>query len=338
MLTAVFGASGKTFAMRRLVLFGFNPTRLAALVLVLFGLSPAGAAADRWTRPVTPLAGADISYGSIACPTAAFCVAVLQRPDATRAYAVDYRGGHWGRPVVIESGDQLGPDVRVACATSRFCEAVDINGFAVRFNGASWSHMRLVPGLAATDVRGIACPAVGRCVAVAHDGSAAALAAGHWEHAVQLGPLSTSELDAVACASARDCTAVGPGPNGGGLAYPFDGHRWGAAVAFATVGNPFALSCPAVGFCVAADDAGGTEMLRGGAWRPPARAGQGHSAVACSSRTFCVTDDGNGYREFNGLVWSSRLPLPTRAGLQAVACPTRRFCAAVSGGRLITLR
>lgn len=228
--------------------------------------------------------------------------------------------------------------MRVSCASPRFCEAVDVNGSAVRFNGRSWSRMAIVPGLAVSDVRGVACPAQGRCVAVAHDGSAAVYRDGRWRPAVELGPVATSELDAVACASAGDCTAVGPGPDGGGLAYRFDGRRWGAGTAFTTAGGPFALSCPAVAFCMAADDAGAAEAWAGAAWQRSQPAGLGHDAVACSSRTFCVTDDGAGYRVFNGLAWSSRRPLPTRAGLQAIACPTRRFCAAASGGRLITLR
>src|SRR5579871_2409011 len=79
---------------------------------------------------------------SVSCPSASFCMAVLQS-----GYAARYDGTTWSQPTRLPSAATLGEPDSVSCPTVRFCLAVDARDAATLiYKNSRWSSGGTVPG------------------------------------------------------------------------------------------------------------------------------------------------------------------------------------------------
>jgi hypothetical protein len=153
------------------------------------------------------------------------------------------------------------------------------------------------------------------------------------------------ELQDIACANQTWC--VGLQPSGGqNAATTWAGHEWSAPVAVPSFQDYVALSCPAVGSCLALTSNGLTLRLVNGTWRlggaydhqvTGAPYGNPSAALSCSSIDACVAVNGVGDEVTLG---ADGWTLPVRideAPLTGVTCPAPASCVAADGeGRILT--
>jgi hypothetical protein len=290
---------------------------------------------------------------------------------------------------------------QVSCPSANWCVAIGsydgtTGGLIETLSGGSWTPTEVAfpaNGIGAVDLQGVNCPAVGFCVAVgsyadtdvSNDGLIDTLSDGVWtvteapippdspigaQHAVTLGPL--------ACAAAGSCVVFGndkvTGPQTRLFIDSLSNGTWTATDApvpsnaySSTDGDvqPTAVSCPAVGSCVAVghysydaqNKAGLLETLSNGSWsateapQPPSTATEQDnflSAVACPAVGSCEAIGGypvgpdSGQSDIESLsdgTWTeTQAPVPSNASTETVgnliqliglACPTVGSCEAV---------
>jgi hypothetical protein len=248
--------------------------------------------------------------------------------------------------------------------------AVDDQGYAIRFNGVSWSKPTPLHIQAMTTV---SCPSATFCVGGDVNGAVLVFRGGSWSRQKKLDPGSSGFLDlfgisgitTVSCPNSSFCMSG----DVRGKVSTFDGNRWThsrpleprtlyrndtIAGAPAVVG----VSCPNASFCGAATVAGRVLIWNGASWSEPDLLTPNENlalqelvnlpvitGISCASPTFCVavTSSGDSYN-YNGRTWSKLYPIDpssavtgNRDGLTAVSCPSRLFCVAVDDlGRALT--
>jgi hypothetical protein len=173
-----------------------------------------------------------------------------------------------------------------------------------------------------------------------------------WSIEATVSPGIAPALFGVSCASTRFCMAVGSGSEGT-IAERWNGFRWILSASRNPSGATSALgavSCPRVGWCIAAGDSDNdrsplVELYSGGAWTvQPLTAPDGTSfidldAISCSSEATCLavgSADVRGHyvpvaERFANGAWANvpveaRGPQPT---LTAVSCVASGYCLAV---------
>ncbi len=329
---------------------------LLAAILVGLGVAPAFAAAT-WAPTEAPLpanaaAAQSVALTQISCPATNWCVAIGNYNDST---------GNSG-------------------------------GLIETLSGGTWIPSEApVPdnAVGGADLSGVTCPAAGSCVAVgsyldaseSYDGVIETLSDGTWtptqapvpadvpvgtQHEVTFGPL--------ACSAAGSCDAFGFYKVTGGQVLLFidtlSNGTWttmDAPVPSNAEGsvNPMAMTCPAVGSCVAVGSysygsgtqAGVIETLSNGTWTAteapqlPSTAtnvGTDLTAVACPAVGSCeatglyeaAPDDGQSVIETlsDGAWTETQAPLPANATtettgdqifLYGLACPAVGSCVSV---------
>jgi hypothetical protein len=193
----------------------------------------------RWTRP-HPIEPAALyaqdrhhrraAIVDISCPQPAFCVAIT---DYGRALLFD--GSKWSSPHALASRQVVGLDelvdlptlTAISCSGPDFCTAVDPNGNAFTFDGASWSHAQPVDtrhSRHGSGLSAISCPSPRSCVAVDDQGRALTLRNGSWGSAVPVDP--SLGLISVSCSGAAFCVSL----NDLGQASTYDGRTWSKPV------------------------------------------------------------------------------------------------------------
>ena len=184
---------------------------------------------------------------------------------------------------------------------------------------------------AGAHLTGVSCPTDSFCLATDSAGKVASYTRGRWSVLTSLGG---SDLAGVSCASADFCAAV---VSAGTTAYIYSGGNWTGSQLVGADGGPAhltAVSCPAVGFCVAT---GGLNVYQytGGAWSRGAQVKQSglFTAVSCPSTAFCLAVDnsGNAY-SFSKGSWSAPVSLASGTDLNGVSCASAGFCAVISTG------
>ena len=109
----------------------------ACLSILLMGAA-AGCSGGSRSAPGSGDTTSTTAYGvedptSVSCPSASFCMAVLES-----GYAATYDGTTWSRPARLSSS--AGEPDSVSCPTVSFCMAVDArDSSAFVFNGSTWS-------------------------------------------------------------------------------------------------------------------------------------------------------------------------------------------------------
>jgi hypothetical protein len=138
----------------------------------------------------------------------------------------------------------------VSCPSASFCVAVDNLGYALIYNGGSWSAPIDIDG--ANSLVSVSCPSASFCLAVDSTNNALTYNGSSWSAPAKIDS-STDRLTSVPCASASFCAAVDNGENW--LAY--DGGSWSAPREIDTSGYALhSVSCASASFCAAVDGAG----------------------------------------------------------------------------------
>ena len=153
------------------------------------------------------------------------------------------------------------------------------------------------------------------------------------------------ELVDIACATQTWC--VGLQPSGGqNAATTWTGHDWTPPVSVPPYQDYVALSCPAVGSCIALTSNGLTLRLANGIWRlggaydhqvTGAPYGSPSAALSCSSIDACVAVNGAGDEVTLGTGGWARPVRIDDVPLTGVSCPAPGSCVAADGeGRILT--
>lgn len=307
--------------------------------------SPAGASpvstAPAWGAP-TPLDHSQASENptSVSCPSASFCMAVLES-----GYAATYDGTTWSRPARLpSSAGELGEPDSVSCPTARFCMAVDARDSATFvFDGSRWSSAGTVPGTQ-TGMASVSCSSPSFCAAVGNGPDAFTFDGTSWSPATAIDP--GGQLSTVSCPSARFCAAVDYGPN----VVTFNGGSWRKPSAIDPGSYLQAVSCASASFCVALDRKGKAFTFNGSTWSAPVTAapdgltmGEGGISwpvVSCPASDFCAAVDGSGGNvvTYDGRGWTAPQTIDSKAAhslngpvlifLMSVSCSSATFCVA----------
>ena len=278
---------------------------------------------------------------SVSCPSASFCMAVLQS-----GYAAIYDGTTWSRPVRLSSSG--GEPDSVSCPTVSFCMAVDArDSSALLFNGSTWSSAPSINDPVSSTQTGMAsvsCPSPSFCAAVDNGSNAFTYNGTSWSPAAVIDP--GNQLSTVSCPSTSFCAAVDYGPD----VVTFNGTSWGKPSAIDPSTYLQAVSCASASFCVAIDRKGNALTFNGRKWSAPVTAdpngltmGEGGISwpvVSCPAIDFCAAVDGNDgdLVTFDGSSWSAPVTIDSKAAksdqepvlifLMSVSCRSARFCVA----------
>jgi hypothetical protein len=223
----------------------------------------------------------------------------------------------------------------VSCGSPSFCVAVDKNGRALSFNGATWSNPAPVDGV--NELTSVSCRPSGFCMAADNQGRVLMLTHGVWSRPVTIGGLG-SPLS-ISCASSRFCIAAGVSL-GSAEAWTFRDGSWmrPTLLPIPIQGSP-SVACASVSFCVAVS---GTEATRfnGTRWSQPASIAQAGylDSVSCPSQTFCTAVNGNGGAiTFDGRSWGTLTGIEYPYAGSSVSCPQPGFCVSVTSDQTVTL-
>jgi hypothetical protein len=241
--------------------------------------------------------------GALACPRTDLCTAT----SVGRALAFDPQRF---RPPSARKIDAHGDVniVAVRCRGASDCVAIDTDGGAVIYNGATGRLLRkqLINVDNDEALTALACPTKTQCTALDNDGTMITfrpltgkrVARARIDAKVGLDAPSggsSNELDGLACVSSTRCVAI----DTLGDAVSFD-PRTGHAVTPRVIDASHALTaiaCPLAGACVATDDAGRllTGNLASGTWSAQQLHGASAlTAITCSGATECVAVDAAG--------------------------------------------
>ncbi len=176
----------------------------------------------KWSAPVlVDLTGDGVE--SVSCASVVFCMAVDWNGNA-----LSWNGASWSGTAIScpdsttsSAGDctttgsfadpRAGVLDSVSCPSASFCAAVDVTGYALTWNGTSWSR----PVWSATSpadphggaLAAVSCASALFCVAVDGDGRALVWDGRGWSVPVAVDP-DGGGLTAVSCPSAWSCVAV----------------------------------------------------------------------------------------------------------------------------------
>jgi hypothetical protein len=225
-----------------------------------------------------PRASGLSSLSAVSCFGTTLCVAVSQSGGAV----VD-KNGTWSSP------SQIDPNAltSVSCASATFCAVADAAAHVLTFNGSKWSKPN-AEGVASGKVRGydgIACGSPTFCVAIDTMGNE--LVFGKGKALLHLADVRYTPLTGISC-SPTLCAAVDE--EGYGIILKTAGAAKSWKRTRIDTYRLTAVSCTSNGFCLAADDAGGTVAFSG-AWNPASRTiplSGSLNAVGCAGRGTCV--------------------------------------------------
>jgi hypothetical protein len=268
----------------------------------LIGTRPASSGAWSWS-PFAIDGGRALR--AISCPSTALCVAVDDEGRALVGVDPSVGPGSWSAVPI----DGTTPLRSVSCASNTLCVAVDEQGEVLSSSKPAQPSAWSAPVKIATSLVSVSCASSELCVAVDEAGNALLSTAptggaGAW-HARPID--STLGLTAISCFASDSCVAV---DGDGGVfasanaaatigAGPGSGATWSSTV-LDSVGKPGAISCAAVGLCLAADDAGYVFASDNSTVAPPewlARNLDSTTALAgvsCTSEGLCAAIDANG--------------------------------------------
>ena len=222
----------------------------------------------------------------------------------------------------IDSGD--GGLTAVSCVSGPFCMAVDELGYALSYNGTSWTLPSSFDG-AGGGLTDVSCVSSTFCMAVDELGYALKYNGTSWTHS--LNDSGDGGLTAVSCVSTTFCMAVDY--NGDVLSY--NGTSWNWSTIDSGDGGLTAVSCVSTTFCMAVDYNGNALSYNGTSWTSPSSFDGiwQLTGVSCVSSTFCMAVDNNQYAWIYNGSWSPSLDDAAGEGLTAVSCVSGPFCMVV---------
>ena len=183
----------------------------------------------------------------ISCASNNFCVVV---DDGGHVVVWDGRG--WSQPVEVDPPPPYrgGPPLvgsfaySISCSTARSCAVVDDWGRALTWDGKRWSQRVLLgTGDSLDDV---SCASAKFCIALATSGATFSWDGAKWSQQAVL-PVATGARSVISCVTAAFCGVVA-----GNEATTWERGRWSAPEDLGETFSAVAISCPAVGLCIAA--------------------------------------------------------------------------------------
>lgn len=218
----------------------------------------------------------------------------------------------------------------VSCPTSTYCVAVDSNGAALFWNGASWSTPRHVN--ANGSLTTVSCSSKTSCVVVSDAGKAVALKGGVWLAPQSLGPADSYRIS---CPSSHFCAAVGANglPGKPSTIATFNGHSWSSHLT-STNGTMndrlLGVSCVTSTYCVAVNYDGQILTFDGTRWSPMSKFGpKGLISVSCPTTQFCMAVAVSGVSILiHETSWSDATGIPKFQSAigYSVSCLTAKAC------------
>jgi len=206
----------------------------------------------------------------------------------------------------------------ISCATTQFCVASDVGGFAFVYRNGSWSAGKRLPALAL----GISCPSTTLCVVVDKAGEVLTYDGSTWSQPVVVD--AGNLLADVSCPSTTFCAAV----DRAGRVLTFDGSTWGTPSTIDA--DPLtSVSCASSTMCVAVDDQGAAIRYNGTSWGSPSPVFSApRGIVDCPSSTFCVAVVGDTAATYDGSTWTV-LPAPNPGQrFTDISCASAALCVA----------
>jgi hypothetical protein len=118
----------------------------------------------------------------------------------------------WSSPVAVDAHGSLSS---VSCPDTRFCAAVDSQGYVVTYNGTSWGTPSAVGG-GSTIFESISCPSETFCAATDYYGNAYTYNGKSWSPPTEIDgepgdQTVADDLLSVSCSSSNFCVAVSAG-------------------------------------------------------------------------------------------------------------------------------
>jgi hypothetical protein len=322
-------------------------------------------AAAGWSHPATTLPPVG-GFTGVSCISGVFCVAVgggANEADVSDSsgpgVVAAWDGATWGAPSDYFAAPSGGPVVApelaaISCTSGPLCAVVDGSGHTSVGNGTTWSPpapLAGAPGPAASpadpgpDHEGarsaaVSCPSGQFCAYVDNTGHVAVMDGTTWSASRTFTDGSVELFQpgrvGVSCATPSFCTALV-----GDTALAWDGATWSAAAApWApdTTGDS-AVSCPAVGTCVAVRGGDVSVETAGSGWSTPRPidAGGRLDAVSCPTADFCLAADTYGdVVTWHGSTWSAPVkvvPTPEEypGDGTSLACPSDQYCMVLTG-------
>ena len=227
--------------------------------------------------------------------------------------------------------------IGVSCASPRFCNAIDLNGYAVLYQQGTWTSPIAVDTANAANggqPASISCPSVTFCVLVDHAGAAMTFNGRTWSapYLIDKG----GALVSISCPTPDFCLAA----DDSGEVFTYRGGTWSRPQSVDGVGSFAWISCSAQTACVAvtSDSDNSTYRYQSGAWRHGASLAtstpQGGSEpnvlshVSCPSSSFCAALDTFGeVFTYNGSKWSDPKMFDKITNERdAVSCAASSFC------------
>jgi hypothetical protein len=234
----------------------------------------------------------------------------------------------WSGPVSVDNGGMKA----VSCSSASFCVAVDSSGFALTYDGSSWSLPFLIDSGHA--LRSVSCLSASFCVAGDDNGHALTYDGSSWSAPVNVDV--PNAIQGVSCPRTTWCGAV----DSVGREMTYNGSTWSPTLAVDSPNALDAVSCADVVKCGVVDSVGKAAGPGSGTFVPIASTLL--TGVSCPSASFCValdgtTHPGNGGNRYiwNGSAWSapamidSPCVLTGTCTLGGISCPNASFCVAV---------
>lgn len=256
---------------------------------------------------------------------------------------VDLAGYHFGQPAPVSFGPSENVDpphgvvVSLSCGSATSCVAVEVNGYALVYDGQGWSRPRkLSTGVFSS----VSCPTATFCMAVGRTATGAGVAY-TFDGATWSEPAALAVLEAaVSCTSATFCMAV---DYYGGF-QRYDGASWSARTVIAGRPDLTSLSCVSPTFCAALGFEARAAMYDGVSWSLVAASTGSNTAtvdrryVSCASPTRCVAVGSDAAISYDGTRWSAPVQIDAGRALKGVSCPSADRCMAIDrDGRALAL-
>ena len=288
----------------------------------------------RILRHVTP----SIFSAALLLTLTPILTATLLTAGTSTAAALAGSEGAWSSPQSIDVSTNQHMPYSISCPSASFCAVVDNSGYAITYNGSSWSSPEDIDGT--NMLLSVSCPSASFCVAVDNKGNVLTYSGSSWSSpepvdphgfggTIQAGPF-------VSCSSASFCVAIDEDGN----AYTYDGSSWSGPNNFdRSDGYLTSVSCSSASFCAATEFYGFIFTYDGSSWSLPQYVGFGQRGVSCASSNFCVAwGIDNNILTYDGSSWSLPQSIDSAGDNPiSISCPTTSFCAAVDDqGNVLT--
>lgn len=299
---------------------------LALFTLALVVLGTASVPSAVAARPPSVRATAQVlgEIDAFACPSARFCVAVLNGPRSHLATFDPTRTPLRPHLRLFPGGILFD----VACGTPRYCVAVNGRG-AMVWNGTRWSGLHSIIPRQRTAHRLSCAPGSRFCMLTTTAGAVFVHHKGRWVRATAVP--GHSAVDSLSCALTHFCMVAR-----GSHVFQFDGRSWHRASKGLPTGRgpELSLACAGPRFCAAL----GWKYAyhyNGTLWRRQrVKVGSLYHALACWTTGRCVAlADVGTVRDYRHGRWGKPHRVATPSQYPAIACASNGMCLATTGVR-----